>query len=75
MGMHVIWLGLFLFIMLKPDVPQPLHERKLTVVSQNTTWWSFDDTTQTLRIHAKKVTLGEPLILKKSNLKKFVINE
>ena len=70
LGLHVVWVVLFIVIFMKPHA----HERRLVEVnapnSTSANWWTYDDTSKTLIIHADTVKIGHPTVLTSKRLLK-----
>ena len=54
LGIHVIWIVLFIVVFMNHD--DHTHERRLDTGN----WWTFDETLNTLIIHAEIVKIGQP---------------
>ena len=69
LGLHVIWIILFIVVFMNQQ--DHTHGRQLVEVSTSnaTDWWTYDETSKTLLIHADIVKIGQP---KKLNSKRLL---
>ena len=80
LGLHVVWIALFVVVFMHHD--KHTHVRNLVEVSANndSSWWTYDEKSKTLTIHANIVKIGQTnglnskRLLKATSTSKLVIH-
>ena len=80
LGMHAVWVVLFVVVFMNQG--NDTHEQHMVEVSaaNSTNWWTYDETSKTLVIHADIVKIGQPkvlnskILLQASHTSKLVIH-